>query len=222
MQTRTKRLSRNLIPRLLRVATHVGALVPLASILWDYWFYELSADPIREITLRTGKSALILLALSLACTPLNTLFGWKQLRPLRRPLGLYAFFYATLHGLTFVWLDYGLDLGLIRDAIFQKPFALAGLATFLLLLSLALTSTRWSRRKLGKRWEQLHRLAYLAGITAGVHFLWLVKNAYTRPLLYGAVLSEQLLMRAPPVRDRILSWRTHLRERVLERSTSDA
>jgi sulfoxide reductase heme-binding subunit YedZ len=222
METRTKKPNRNLLPRLLRIATHVGALFPLASILWDYWFYQLSADPIREITLRTGGSALILLALSLACTPLNIVFGWKQLIPLRRPLGLYAFFYASLHGLTFVWLDYGLDLGLIRDAIFQKPFALAGLATFLLLLPLALTSNRWFRRKLGQRWVQLHRLAYLAGITAGIHFLWLVKNAYTRPLLYGALLSVLLLMRAPPVRDRLERWRTRLKRRVLERSTSDA
>ena len=221
MVTRTRKLGRTAIPRLLGIATHVGALIPLASILWDYWFYQLSADPIREVTLRTGKSALILLGLSLACTPLNIVFGWKQLIPLRKPLGLYAFLYATLHALTFVWLDYGLDLGLIREAIFQKPFALAGFATFLLLLPLALTSNRWSRRKLGKRWNRLHKLAYVAGVLGGVHFLWLVKNAYTRPLLYGALLSVLLLTRVRPVKEKIIHSRRQLKERLVGPSMSD-
>ena len=221
MVTRTRKLGRSAIPRLLGIATHVGALIPLASILWDYWFYQLGADPIREVTLRTGKSALILLGLSLACTPLNILFGWKQLIPLRKVLGLYAFLYASLHALTFVWLDYGLDPGLIREAIFQKPFAIAGLATFLLLLPLAVTSNRWSRRRLGKRWNQLHKLAYVAAILAGVHFLWLVKGAYSRPLVYGALLSVLLLIRVPPIREKIVYWRRQLTKRMLGRSTSD-
>lgn len=207
MVIRTRKLDRNAIPRLLGIATHVGALIPLASILWDYWFYQLGAEPIREITLRTGKSALILLGLSLACTPLNIVFGWKQLIPLRRPLGLYAFLYASLHALTFVWLDYGLDPGLIREAIFEKPFALAGFATFLLLLPLAVTSNRWAKRKLGKRWGQLHKLAYVAAVLAGVHFLWLVKGAYARPLLYGTLLGVLLLTRVRPVREKIVHWR---------------
>lgn len=218
---RRRNLVRKAIPTLLGVATHVGALIPLASILWDYWFYQFGADPIREITLRTGSSALILLGLSLACTPLNILFGWKQLIPLRKPLGLYAFLYASLHALTFVWLDYGLDPGLIREAIFVKPYALAGFATFLLLIPLAVTSNRWSKWKLGKKWSQLHKLAYAAGVLAGVHFLWLVKGAYTRPLLYGALLSVLLLTRVRPVREKIVYWRLWLIERLVGRSTSD-
>jgi sulfoxide reductase heme-binding subunit YedZ len=221
MVTRKRRLDRNAIPRLLGIATHIGALIPLASLLWDYWFYQFGADPIREITLRTGKSALILLGLSLACTPLNIVFGWKQLIPLRRPLGLYAFLYASLHALTFVWLDYGLDPGLIREAIFQKPFALAGFATFVLLLPLAVTSNRWAKRKLGKSWGQLHKLAYVAGVLAGVHFLWLVKSAYTRPILYGTLLGVLLLTRVRPVREKIIHWRRQLKERLVGRSMSD-
>jgi sulfoxide reductase heme-binding subunit YedZ len=221
MVTWKRRLDRKAIPRLLGIATHIGALIPLASILWDYWFYQFGADPVREITLRTGKSALILLGLSLACTPLNILFGWKQLIPLRKPLGLYAFLYASLHALTFVWLDYGLDPGLIREAIFEKPFALAGFATFLLLIPLAVTSNRWSKRKLGKNWRQLHKLVYVAGVLAGVHFLWLVRGAYTRPLLYGALLSVLLLTRVRPVRDKIVHWRQQLKERLVGRSMSD-
>jgi len=173
----TRKLDTKTTARLLSIATHVGALIPLALLLWDYWLYQFGADPIREITLRTGKPALILLGLSLACTPLNIIFGWKHLIPLRKWLGLYAFLYASLHALTFVWLDYGLDPGLIVEAVFQKPYALAGFSTFILLVSLAVTSNRWSMRKLGKRWKRVHKLAYLAGVLAGVHFLWLVKNA---------------------------------------------
>ncbi|MGB3903798.1 MAG: ferric reductase-like transmembrane domain-containing protein, partial [Anaerolineae bacterium] len=127
------------IARLLSIVTHIGALIPLALLMWDYWTFQLSADPIREVTLRTGKPALTLLVLSLACTPLNILLGWKKLIPLRKTLGLYAFLYASLHALTFVWLDYGLDPVLIVEAVFQKRFALAGFAAFLFLVPLALT-----------------------------------------------------------------------------------
>ncbi len=203
-----RRIERKTIGRLLRVATHIGALLPLAVLVWDYWTFQLSADPIREATLRTGKTALTLLILSLACTPLNIVFGWKQLLPLRRTLGLYAFLYATLHGLIFVGLDYWFDLDLIVEAIFQKPYALAGLTGFLIMVPLALTSNRWSVQKLGSTWKSLHRLAYVAAMVVLVHFTWLVKQAYTRPLVYAAVLMVLLLIRVRPVKERIVRWRT--------------
>lgn len=177
-------------------------------LVWDYWTFQLSADPIREATLRTGQSALTLLILSLACTPLNIIFGWKQLLPLRRTLGLYAFLYATLHGLIFVGLDYWFDLHLIVEAIFQKPYALAGLTGFLMMVPLALTSNRWSVQKLGNTWKSLHRLAYLAAMVAVVHFAWLVKQAYTWPLVCAAALAVLLVIRVRPVKDRIVRWRT--------------
>jgi len=210
----TRKLDTKTTARLLSIATHVGALIPLALLLWDYWLYQFGADPIREITLRTGKPALILLGLSLACTPLNIIFGWKHLIPLRKWLGLYAFLYASLHALTFVWLDYGLDPGLIVEAVFQKPYALAGFSTFILLVSLAVTSNRWSMRKLGKRWKRLHKLAYVAGVLAGVHFLWLVKNAYTEPLIYAAILGALLLIRVRPIRQGIMRWRRQLKSKL--------
>ncbi len=128
--------------------------------------------------------------------------------PLRRTLGLYAFLYATLHGLIFVGLDYWFDVRLIAEAIFQKPYALAGLTGFLMLIPLALTSNRWSIQRLGNTWKLLHRLAYLAAIVAVVHFAWLVKQAYTRPLLYAAALVVLLVIRVRPVKDRIVRWRT--------------
>ncbi len=213
----TRKIDRKTLARLLTIAIHIGALIPLASLLWDYWFYQFGADPIREITLRTGRSALTLLVLSLACTPLHIIFGWGQLIRLRKPLGLYAFFYAVLHGLTFVWLDYGLQPGLISEAIFQKPYALAGFATFVLLVPLALTSNRWSMRKLGRKWKQLHKLVYVIAALALLHFTWLVKGAYTRPLMYAGILGLLLLTRVKPIKGRITRWRHQLKEKLAER-----
>ncbi|MGB3904085.1 MAG: ferric reductase-like transmembrane domain-containing protein, partial [Anaerolineae bacterium] len=160
-----------------------------------------------------------LLVLSLACTPLNILLGWKKLIPLRKTLGLYAFLYASLHGLVFVWLDYGLDPQLIVEAVFQKRFALAGFAAFLFLVPLALTSNRWAMRRLGKRWKLLHRLAYLAGTLAVVHFLWLVKNVYTQPLIYAAVLALLLVVRVRPIKHRIVDWRAEVKSRLVRGPT---
>lgn len=195
------------VTRFLRTVTHLGALLPLAFLLWDYYADRLGAEPIREITLRTGLSALVLLILSLACTPLNLWFGWKQLLPLRRPLGLYAFLYVCLHLLTFVVIDYGLDPQLIGEAIFEKRYALAGFTAFLLLLPLALTSNQWSMRKLGKNWKKLHWLVYPAGLLAIVHFFWLVKHTYARPVFFGTILILLLFTRLTPIKQRILRWR---------------
>jgi len=190
--------------RWLQILTHVAALLPLARLAWEYWQGGLFiVDPVQEITTRTGKTALILLVLSLACTPINIIFGFKQVLRLRRALGLYAFMYATLHGLTFVGLDYGLDLDLIGQAIFSQRFVLAGSAAFLLLLLLAVTSTRGWQVRLGKNWRRLHRLAYLAGILAVIHFAWSVKDM-AEPLRYGAIVALLLVMRIPSLR-RVLS-----------------
>ena len=184
----------------LRVLVHLGAAVPLALLLWDAWRGDLTANPIQFITLRTGKTALILLLLSLLCTPLNLLFGLKAVLPLRRPLGLWAFFYVCVHLLIFTVLDYGLDWQLIAETVAKKRYVLVGFTAFLLLLPLALTSTKASMRRLGKRWKQLHRLVYLAALLAIVHFVWLVKADIREPLLYGAGLLLLLALRLPPVR----------------------
>lgn len=201
------RLGKKTKQRLLKLITHIGALIPLALLIWDYNLSQFGADPIREVTLRTGKTAITLLVLSLAVTPLKIWFGWNQLHPLRKLLGLYAFLYVGLHLLIFVWLDYGLDLALIYEAIFEKWYALVGFAAFLILLPLAITSTRWAMRQLGKNWTRLHRWVYLAGILAVLHYFLLVKNAYTSPLLYGAILLILLLTRLNPVKQRIIQLR---------------
>ncbi|MCC7352153.1 MAG: sulfoxide reductase heme-binding subunit YedZ [Anaerolineae bacterium] len=193
-----------------QIAAHVGALVPLAVLVWDYAHDNLTVNPIQEATFRTGKYALVLLVLSLACTPANVVFGLRQALRLRRALGLYAFLYAGMHFLIFVWIDYGLDLALLKEAIFEKRFALVGFAAFMILLPLAITSTKGWQRRLKKRWTRLHQLAYLAGILAVIHFVWLVKSDVREPLLYGAAVLALLVIRVPAVRGVIKAVRARV------------
>lgn len=180
--------------------THLGALAPLVLLLWLYFTDGLTVNPIQDITFRTGKAALVLLVLSLVCTPLNTFFGWREAIKLRRPLGVYAFWYVCLHLLAFVGLDYGFDLMLLREAIFEKRYALVGFTAFLILLPLALTSTNGWQKRLGKAWKTLHKGVYIAAPLAVVHYLWLVKSDVREPLAYGAVVAALLLVRLPWVR----------------------
>jgi len=195
----------------LRVLTHAAALAPLVVLVGDYARDQLTVDPIREITLRTGRYALTLLILSLACTPARILFGFKQVMRLRRPLGLYAFLYAGLHGLTFVGLDYGFDLPLIVPAILEKRFVQVGLLAFLALLPLAITSTKGWVKRLGKHWKRLHRLAYLAAVLAVIHFTWVLKaGGRGRPLLYGVVVALLLVFRVPAIQSAVESSRGRL------------
>jgi sulfoxide reductase heme-binding subunit YedZ len=197
----------------LRILVHVGALAPVAWLAWQYWQGAFLIDPIREITTQTGKMALILLILSLACTPINTLFGFRQILRVRRALGLYAFLYAGAHFLTFSGLDYRFDLELLEQAILEQRYVLVGFASGLLLLTLAITSTRGWQRRLGKRWKWLHRLVYLAGILAIIHFLWLVKDI-REPLRYGAVMAILLILRIPRVRRMVSSIRYRIGPRL--------
>jgi sulfoxide reductase heme-binding subunit YedZ len=138
--------------------------------------------------------------LSLACTPLSSLFGLRAAIRWRRPLGVYSFVYAAIHLSIFVLIDYGLDPELLREAIFEKRFALAGLAAFTLLLPLALTSTDGWKRRLGRRWKLLHRLAYPAAGAAIIHYVWLVKADLRVPLLFAAIVAILLALRWPPLR----------------------
>lgn len=193
--------------RLLWATTHVGALLPLLVLIWDGAQDQLTVNPIQEISARTGKTALVLLVLSLACTPINTVFGLRQVLPLRRPLGLYAFAYSVAHLLNFAVVDYGLDPALLREAIFEKRYVLVGFAAFVLLLPLAITSTTTFQRRLGKRWKQLHRLVYVAALLAVVHFVWLVKADIREPMVYGVIVACLLALRLPPVRQHLVKAR---------------
>jgi sulfoxide reductase heme-binding subunit YedZ len=179
----------------LKLFVHLAALMPLVWLVADYLGDNLSANPIQAIELRTGKAALVLLTLSLACTPLNTYFRFRPTLKVRRALGLYAFLYIGLHFLTFIGLDYGFDLSLLREAIFEKPYALVGFTTGLLLLPLAITSTRGWMKRLGKSWKRLHRIIYLAAPLAVVHYLWLVKSDTRQPWAFGAIIALLLIVR---------------------------
>jgi sulfoxide reductase heme-binding subunit YedZ len=183
----------------LRIAVHGGVLLSLAWLGLQVARGAFVVDPIREMTTYTGKAALVLLVLSLACTPVITLTGWRRVGRVRRALGLYAFLYAALHLAIFVGLDYGFDLKMLGQGILEQRYVLVGFGAGLVLLALALTSTRGWQRRLGQAWKRLHRLVYLAGILSVVHFLWLVKDP-REPLRYAALISFLLILRIPPVR----------------------
>lgn len=214
VSTQTKRWDRKKTARLLTWLTHIGALVPLGVLLGEYFTNNLGVDPVREILFHTGTTALVLLVMSLAVTPVTIIFGWKQVIPLRRPLGLYAFFYVCLHLLTFLGLDYAFDLAFIIDGIVEQKFVLVGFSAFLLLIPLAITSTKGWQRRLGKRWKKLHKLNYLIMVLVLIHFIWLVKNVYIEPGIYAAIVALLFLVRWQPVKTRLLRWQRRIRNRL--------
>ena len=193
-----------------QLAVHLGSWIPLGLLVWDAFTGDLTANPIQAATFRTGKTALVLLLASLACTPLNSIFGFRRALKVRRPLGLYAFMYVVLHFLIFVGVDYLFDLTLIYEAIFEKRYALVGFAAFLLLLTLAATSTKGWMKRLGRGWTRLHRLVYLAVGLVIVHFVWLVKSDVREPLLFGAGVAALLALRLPAVRKALGSVRSQI------------
>ncbi len=193
-------MSRTQMTLLRRITVHAAGLLPLALLILDARWGHLSADPLQEVIFRTGKFALVFLTASLAVTPLVTVLGWRWLTPFRRTLGLYAFLYALLHVLTFSWLDYDFDLALIGNEVSEKRYILVGLTAFLILLPLAVTSTKGWQRRLGRRWKQLHKWVYVAALAVVVHYTWLVKSDIRPPLAWGAVIVVLLALRLPAVR----------------------
>ena len=199
---------------------HLGALFPLAWLVWDYFQGNFSVNPIQDITLRTGKAALVLLVLSLACTPANTLLGWRQAISIRRALGLYAFFYASIHFLIFIGLDYGFDWALMRREIVEKPYVWVGASALSVLLLMALTSTKGWKKRLGKNWKRMHRLVYPAAILVIIHYAWVKKGNILalqgdilQPIAFGALVGFLLLIRTPPVKKLMIGLRDRFRQR---------
>jgi sulfoxide reductase heme-binding subunit YedZ len=181
--------------RSLRAAVLVLGFGPLAALAIDAAGDGLGANPVETVTHATGSWALRFLLLCLAVTPLRRATGWRTLSLERRTLGLFSFGYAALHLATYVTLDLELDFGHLGEDVLERPYITVGFATFCILLALASTSTRAAARVLGRRWKQLHRLVYVAGVGAVVHFLWLVKADLREPLAYGAVLAALLGVR---------------------------
>jgi len=172
-------------------------LAPLAWAFHGFLFHALGANPIEALLLVMGRWGLIFLLLSLAVTPLRTVTGLNRIIRIRRLLGLFAFFYVSLHFLVYLVLDQGLAWSFILEDIAKRPFITVGFLAFLLLLPLAVTSTKGWIRRLGRRWRTLHRLVYPAAALGVVHFYWKVKADTFWPLVAGAVLAVLLLARTP-------------------------
>ena len=187
----------------LRLALFLLALLPLGRLLWAAWNGDFGPNPVEFVQRWTGTWTFNFLLLTLCITPLRVWTQWHWLLRLRRMLGLFTFFYATLHFLSFIGFDHSFDVDAIARDIFKRPFVTVGFAAFVLLIPLAATSNQWAIRKLGgRRWQELHRNVYLIGILAAVHYFWLVKaTALLWPLAYSVALAF------------LLGWRVRERRR---------
>ena len=182
--------------RLTKIFIFLGCLIPLARLGWKALHGGLGANPIEVITHSTGDWTLILVLTTLAITPLRRITKQYWLIGVRRMIGLFAFFYGSLHFTTYIWLDKFFDLHEMFKDIAKRPFITVGFSAFVLLIPLALTSTAASIRRLGgKNWQRLHRLIYLTGILGVIHYIWLVKADLRKPLEYAFALSILVLYR---------------------------
>jgi sulfoxide reductase heme-binding subunit YedZ len=173
-----------------KVLVFLLCLAPLAWLTWGVLADALGANPIETITRDTGTWTLRFLVLTLAVTPLRRLTGWNDAIRFRRMLGLFAFFYGTLHLLTYVWLDQFFDGAAIVRDVYKRPFITAGVTAFLVMVPLALTSTSGMIRRLGgKTWRRLHQLVYVAALAGVVHYWWLVKADIRRPRNYALLVA---------------------------------
>jgi len=183
-------------PRLIWLVAFLACLGPLASLVWRFETDQLAADPVEDIIRTTGDWAIRFLVASLLVTPLRRLLGWHGLARFRRMIGLYAFFYVVLHLTTYLFIDQGLDFQSILHDILKRPYITVGMATVILLIPLAVTSTDGMTRWLGgQRWRALHRIVYLAAMLGVVHYYLLVKLNINWPVIYGVILLASLAWR---------------------------
>jgi sulfoxide reductase heme-binding subunit YedZ len=193
------------------IVANLVAAFPLLWLAWDTATDNLTVNPIDDFTERTGKAAILLLLASLAVTPVQTITGWRQVGTIRKSLGLWAFAYISLHLLVFVGLDYAFSLRFIlQDGLPQKPYIVVGFLAFLVLLPLAITSTRGWMKRLGKNWKRLHRAVYAAGVLAVFHYLWVSKVAWGEPVIYAVLLVLLLTARIPWVRGHLSKVRRYM------------
>jgi methionine sulfoxide reductase heme-binding subunit len=183
-------------------AVFLLCLLPFLALVRGAWIGDLGANPVERVTDVTGEWGLRLLLLTLAVTPLRRLTGWSWPQRFRRMLGLFAFFYASLHLLTWAWLDQELSWARIVEDIALRHYVTLGFLAWLLMVPLALTSTRGMMRRLGRQWQRLHRLVYAVGLLGVLHYLWLVKADLLEPLVYLGLLAGLLALRWQPVERR--------------------
>lgn len=183
---------------MIKAALFIAALLPFARLVLLVFTEQLGANPIEFITRNTGDWTLYFLCLTLCVTPLRRLTGWNWLIRLRRMVGLFAFFYATLHFIAFLWFDHFFDIGEMLKDVVKRPFIMIGFTAFVLLIPLAITSTNGMVRRLGsKRWQWLHRTIYLIAPLGVLHFWWMKagKNDFAEPALFGIIVALLLLVR---------------------------
>ena len=192
--------------KLAKPVVFVLALIPLGYLVFAVLTGRTSANPAEDIILTTGLWALRFLLATLAITPLRRVTGWNLLVQYRRMLGLFAFFYASVHLLSYIAFDRFFAFGEILADVAKRPFITAGMTAFALMVPLALTSTRGWIRRLGRRWQLLHRLVYLSALAACLHFVWKVKVVIGEPVYYAALLGLLLAFR--------LLWRLRSPQRV--------
>ncbi|MGH9967899.1 MAG: sulfite oxidase heme-binding subunit YedZ [Pyrinomonadaceae bacterium] len=172
-----------------KIVLFVNSMAPLTLLLWDFFHKRVGANPLEFVTRTTGMLTLVFLVTTLALTPLRKITGLNWLVKFRRMLGLFAFFYGVLHLLTYVWFDRFFNLRSMVSDVYQRPFIAVGMTAFFLMVPLAITSTSKMVKRLGgKRWSQLHKLVYVAGVGGVVHFWMLVKSDTRLPLTFGFVL----------------------------------
>jgi sulfoxide reductase heme-binding subunit YedZ len=189
--------------RFLKIVVFVNSLLPLVLLFWDLYYKRVGPNPLQVATTTTGMLTLIFLSLTVAITPLRKIFGINLLVKLRRMLGLFAFFYGALHLLTYIWFDRLFNFISVGQDVVKRPFILAGMIAFLLMVPLAITSTNKMVKRLGgKRWANLHRLVYLSVIAGVIHFWMLVKSDTSLPLTFAFIvlflLGYRLLTRYVP------------------------
>ena len=185
-----------LVSRWTKALVFLLCLVPLFALLWRFLTRNLGANPVEFIQHATGDWTLRFLVFTLSITPLRKLLKLPELIRFRRMLGLFAFFYACLHFLTYIGPDQAFDLSAMWKDVGKRPFITMGFTAFVLLIPLALTSTAgWIRRLGGRRWQILHRAVYVSAVCGVIHYYWLVKSAVIRPLTYGAIVGLLLAWR---------------------------
>ena len=201
----------------LQIVIHIAGWIPLVLITYYFFTNNLTVNPIQDIEQRLGRVALYFLVATLAVTPLSTMTGWSGLLPRRRALGLYAFFYASLHVLVFLGLDYGFNFSQILPLLTGKLYLIIGVLAFSMLLPLAVTSFDYFIRHMGKNWKRLHWLIYPAGLIVILHYslslkgnLFTLKGNILQPLIWGIVIILLLILRLPALRRWISSVRRNI------------
>ena len=196
---------------------HLYAWSAIILLIFDFATGNISPNPIQDLEQRTGRHALVLLVLSLLCTPLNTLFKWSEPLKRRRALGLYSFMYAVIHVIIFADLDFGLAWSTLIKEVVEKPRLVVGTIAFFLLIPLAITSFDVWKKRLKKNWKRLHQVIYLIAPLVVLHYLWSKKGdalslqgEVLKPLTYGLVVAIFLVMRIPQVRKALSSFSTRM------------